>query len=589
MRSYLVVWAKFRSCHADPVNTMVHMILTPGVIAGILGILSVIAGRLSVIVLLTAYVGHLNAMIGMKMNLFGPILWVASVMTLVLSWWCSPTKSILWSIALLSGCCAGKNLSQSITEEQNIDTEGWRKLLLVLPGYLMHEVPFWEYYYYLLPLVLHSTWLDWDLTITVPQRRIVRSKLSSQEENAYQISRWVRMELSGLKEDGGGHYWNFSEMPKGVRERIESIATCKEVDLMFESVFPSQKWDIMPIWGLNEVSVPPSMVFFTEHVDGPFSWIPCASLYRCVFNLTENTEFYMIFTEIDRKKREVCPGILDIVGFDYNREIQGNTRETLSLNEDFRICLDLYYVIYPKFFLPYGVFFGWCNMSYVRVSRALLNMLQFSINPASELEDGYLLHIIWFCTHVQAKVGFENIVQVFSCCFLSWLLGDYRIRLYSTCFVHYIICLTTWYYRESLTVCYSRFLKNAIFFKVISVVQLAFLCVPLWRDLIHPVRITFLVLGLGISVLAFLQLGIKRTYFGYELKHCTAEWNSSFPYRWIPHPMSFGQILAFLVIASLDLFRDELFWFIRLHIVMCTAQMIQEVFDIHRDKTPESL
>lgn len=56
----------------------------------------------------------------------------------------------------------------------------------------MHEVPFGEYYYFLLPLVLHAAWLYWDLSIMVPQKRIVQSKLAVHEENAYQVSRWVR-------------------------------------------------------------------------------------------------------------------------------------------------------------------------------------------------------------------------------------------------------------------------------------------------------------------------------------------------------------------------------------------------------------
>jgi len=156
--------------------------------------------------------------------------------------------------------------------------------------------------------------------------------------------------------------------------------------------------------------------------------------------------------------------------------------------------------------------------------------------------------------------------------------------LYSTCFVHHLIYITTWYYRDTVNVCYSRFLRNAVFYKGIFILQLAHLCIPLWRQLIHPFRITFLIFGVGMSLLAFGVLGLKRTFFGYELGCCRAARISSFPYNWISHPMYLGQFLVFLPISSLDLFREDLRWFIWLHMVITTAHLVQEVFDIHRNK-----
>lgn len=576
MRPYLVVWKQFRGCHEEPINTLMHMILTPGALSGLLGLLTVVAGRFCVIVLMIAYIAHLNVVLGRK-RMWGLKLWAATVITIFSSWYCSINRSLWWSIVVLFACNAVQNLSQYKTDEQGIDNGGWKYLMLVLPGYWIHEMTVWEYYYYLLPFVLHCTWLDWDLTILVPQGRIVKGKLLDQKENANHVSRWSREQE---QTEDGSFSFNWQEIPMAVKERIRSIVTCREVDEMFGLVFSPTRWDVLPVWGMNKIGVGPSEVYLTGRVNAPFFWMPFASLYRLVCSLTVDTKFIMVFPEMEQKRREICVEWLDIVGFDYSREIQGWKHDSFNLNKDFSITLQLYYVIYPKFFLTYGIFVAYSNLIYEKVTRAILNKFHVPRSPTRWLEDGNRL--IVFITLVQKKVGWENLVQVSAFWILSWFLGNYRIRLYSTCFLHYLIYMTTWYYRNTVNVCWSRFLRNAVFYKGIFILQLAHLCTPLWRQLINPFRMIFLVFGLGMSLLAFAVLGVKRTFFGYELGCCQALRISSFPYNCIYHPMYFGQLLVFLAISSLDLFREDLRLFIWLHVVLTTTHLVQEVFDIHK-------
>jgi hypothetical protein len=64
------------------------------------------------------------------------------------------------------------------------------------------------------------------------------------------------------------------------------------------------------------------------------------------------------------------------------------------------------------------------------------------------------------------------------------------------------------------------------------------------------------VVGFSITILATMQLGMVRTYFGSELGLVKPQWINGFPYNTIPHPMIVGQLFAYSTI--LLWFQDEM-------------------------------
>jgi hypothetical protein len=85
--------------------------------------------------------------------------------------------------------------------------------------------------------------------------------------------------------------------------------------------------------------------------------------------------------------------------------------------------------------------------------------------------------------------------------------------------------------------------------------------------------------GFGITILATMQLGMVRTYFGSELGFVKPEWISGFPYSTIPHPMIVGQLIGYSSI--LYWFQDkmplETVALIGGHMTCYVVHMVQEM------------
>ena len=72
---------------------------------------------------------------------------------------------------------------------------------------------------------------------------------------------------------------------------------------------------------MNEIYIsPPSdvnnnsdKIFYTEHIDGPYFYIPCASCYRTIIAINENKEITTVFSQITMNTG-------DLISFDYHRE-----------------------------------------------------------------------------------------------------------------------------------------------------------------------------------------------------------------------------------------------------------------------------
>ena len=61
-------------------------------------------------------------------------------------------------------------------------------------------------------------------------------------------------------------------------------------------------------------------VFYTPHTDGPYWWLPGASIYRVLVGVTPNTMVRTNFN-LQHVSEAKTVDMYDCLGFDYNREL----------------------------------------------------------------------------------------------------------------------------------------------------------------------------------------------------------------------------------------------------------------------------
>jgi hypothetical protein len=100
-------------------------------------------------------------------------------------------------------------------------------------------------------------------------------------------------------------------------------------------------------------------VFETEHVDGPFAWLPFCHVYRCMVGLSHNA---IVTTSFPTAGLDLCLPRYGFVAFDYNRDIHAIQRKEPNVApQGLRITLKLHYIACP----------AWLPRSVVRVYKAL--------------------------------------------------------------------------------------------------------------------------------------------------------------------------------------------------------------------------
>jgi len=88
-------------------------------------------------------------------------------------------------------------------------------------------------------------------------------------------------------------------------------------------------------------------------------------------------------------------------------------------------------------------------------------------------------------------------------------------------------------------------MRDCKFYKTIALMHLSKRILPLVELPRDFVGIAMAIAGFSITILATMQLGMVRTYFGSELGFVKPSWITGFPYNTIPHPMIVGQLIGF--------------------------------------------
>jgi hypothetical protein len=132
---------------------------------------------------------------------------------------------------------------------------------------------------------------------------------------------------------------------------------------------------ILPIDEMNEIYVSSigaggsDKVFETDHLDGPFFFLPFCKVYRCIICMNENRSIY---TSFPTKNQMFFMKKGDFLVFDYNRDV--HSIHKLSEVEDTspRNLLKLHYIVYPPYLPMFVVYFYmYLHTTYNKLMRFL--------------------------------------------------------------------------------------------------------------------------------------------------------------------------------------------------------------------------
>lgn len=346
-------------------------------------------------------------------------------------------------------------------------------------------------------------------------------------------------------------------------------------------VFASHHYDIKPVLGMNEIyvtavgavkQITSDAVFYTPHTDGPFWWLPNASLYRVLVGVTPNTMVRTNFNLQHVSEAKVLD-IYNFLGFDYNRELHWIDHVPGESNKTRRSLIKLHFIVYPKGWHRYGKFCAWLNTSYNLWARR--NFLR-TLRPTTALDRlnaWWIFTTTWVNALFEEYIGWPNLTYVVA----TYSLGETPFLLL-TSFRHYCVYISTFAYRKP-PVAHGFLMRDCKFYKTLALMHLAKRLLPIINLPNDLIGITIALIGFSVTILATIQLGMVRTYFGSELGFVKPSWISGFPYNTIPHPMIVGQLFGFSSI---------LWWFwerlttdtvalVFAHMSFYTLHMIQEM------------
>ena len=323
----------------------------------------------------------------------------------------------------------------------------------------------------------------------------------------------------------------------------------------FRKIFAAHHFDIEPVIEMNEIyvtavgaikEITSDAVFYTPHTDGPFWWLPGASLYRVLVGVTPNKMVRTNFN-LQHPTEAKTVDMYDTLGFDYNRELHWIDHVPGQENTERRSLIKLHFVVYPKGWHRYGKLAAYLNLSYNTWARNNFLRTLRPVTMVEQLNAWWIFATTWCNAIFEMHVGWPNLTYVVT----AYCLGETPF-LILTSFRHYCVYISTFAYR-SPPVAHGFLMRDCKFYKSLALMHLSKRVLPLVNDLPNDlIGVAMALCGFSITILATMQLGMVRTYFGSELGFVKPSWISGFPYNTIPHPMIVGQLLGF---------SSVLFWF----------------------------
>jgi hypothetical protein len=430
---------------------------------------------------------------------------------------------------------------------------------------------------WLMPLVIDSVLMRSGFLPLIPTRnRNIVCPVASRKA-IEDLHAWILKNVPESKETT--HIWPHKQ--EATRVATLQLENDSGIYAAFRKVFAAKHFDVLPVQEMNEIYVTAvgakkeinsDAVFYMPHTDGPYWFLPAASLYRVLVGITPNQ---MVRTRFNLQ-HESQDQILDqygVVGFDYNRELHWIDHVPGVVNTERRSVMKLHFIVYPTGWHRYGKFCATLNATYNTWAR---NNFVRTLRP-SGLYEYAMAWWIWFTTFSNAKfeeyIGWSNVVYVVG----SYFLG-YVPFLILTSFRHYMVYITTFAFREPM-VAHGYLMRDAKLYKTLSMLHLAYRLVPMVQFSRDLPGLAIACAGFATTLIATARLGMVRTYFGTELGFVKPCWIEGFPYGTIPHPMINGQIFAYLVILfwwKESISRENITLLVA-HISFYTIHMLQEI------------
>jgi hypothetical protein len=437
----------------------------------------------------------------------------------------------------------------------------------------------------LVPYLLHCCTNKENLfdVMTQKRNRLCLGKLKNTDSRI--IKEWV-MKNKELSLDTTTHWW-YLNLPSEQKTIFLNISNQLK-DIIIKNF--GNEYDIDVIHDMNEVyvssittKISSDTVFETPHLDGPFGFIPFFYCYRSIIAVSENGYIDTLFTNHGKDNEDIITTLeTDMyASFDYNREMHYIKKKIVNddYNQNFnrRIVLKIHYCIYPKTLKFFGMIFKWINSYYNTIARRLF---LFTLKPSTNTQHAVTVSIlkstnIW--VEIERYIGFNNITYLAFMKTISYFTNCPWLFIYSTSYVHYLIYISTFYYRANIH--FNSFVRNCLVYKTVSLINLLFI-------FNYPVGINHALAACGymITILSTYALGKHYTYFGIELGLVEYKKINKFPYGVIPHPMITGQLFALIsIILLVSPFSNE-FFILLMHIILYIVHMLQEIYDIHKKK-----
>lgn len=579
---------EFRPYHSNSVNAALHLVTTPLALAGAaaaagVGVACLMGSPGDGSVAAVAAAGVCAAYAASLLPYLSLLLWGASTVV------CAATGGLAVLFVRecgLYGALAAFAAGYVLQDLAHFAT-GERTYQSAYQGRTGWLVTLAAHTFFLVPLVLDALCHTEDsiLAWPVPHDHVMYARLDGAEEVAHRatLREWVIEQKPSAKHTT--HWW-YERLPEAAKASFHALAMSGSMLGMFRARFPGNAYTVEPVFGMNEIYVASDQnlgqtsdnVFYMLHTDGPWGVFPMCGLYRCILAISPNEQ---VATRFPFSSKEFVLTDGDVAAFDFNREIHDIKNVPGRCNEGQRITLNVHYVVYPTVLRPYGKLLKALTTTYNTLARlTFLNTIQ----PRGlwRLAAWLVLKITSVRFRTEMHAGWTNVSYVAACALAAHWLGDYRLLVAMTSFVHYFMYIGTYHAALlGLRVSFGHFKRDVVFYKAVAY---AHICNILVRKLdvarAHaslPVAAAMVCIGYGLAAAASVALGLDQTYFGAELGECKPRFVTAFPYGrfGVPHPMILGAITGLVGLQLTGAFVGVP-WLIPTHIGLYLLHMLQE-------------
>lgn len=220
---------------------------------------------------------------------------------------------------------------------------------------------------------------------------------SYQDQESKNVIDSIEVYVKSLDLSSDKTFHNYeSQLPNTIKHRMHTIKYGALFCSLFQSTIDKNDYEhptkylVDSIDEMNEVYIASmgakgsDQVFETNHIDGPFFFLPFCTVFRAVVGVSSNNYVYTRFPYIKiSEEKEIRINKYDFAAFDYNRDIHSvYMKHPEEYNEaEKRIVLKLHYIKYWKYIpRPIVSIYKYAHIWYNSMMRNMFLFSQFPRN-----------------------------------------------------------------------------------------------------------------------------------------------------------------------------------------------------------------